>query len=57
MHTYRIGEAAALPGVSRDGMGRRIVPGPGLAACAQQLHRTESRGGFFAMRQVMKQRE
>lgn len=57
MHTYRIGEAAALLGVSadtvrrlvdggklaaeRDGMGRRIIPGPVLAAYARQLHRTE----------------
>ncbi|MCX4562715.1 TOBE domain-containing protein [Streptomyces phaeochromogenes] len=57
MHTYRIGEAAALLGVSadtvrrlvdggklaaeRDGTGRRIIPGPVLAAYARQLHRTE----------------
>ena len=57
MHTYRIGEAAAVLGVSadtvrrlvdggklaaeRDEMGRRIIPGPVLAAYARQLHRTE----------------
>ncbi|MCZ4611264.1 TOBE domain-containing protein [Streptomyces sp. Lzd4kr] len=55
MHTYRIGDAAALLGVSadtvrrlvdggkltaaRDGQGHRIIPGPALAAYARQLHR------------------
>jgi molybdopterin-binding protein len=53
MHTYRIGEAAALLGVStdtlrrwvdsgrlqadRDDQGRRIIPGPSLAAFAREL--------------------
>lgn len=57
MHTYRIGDAAALLGVSadtvrrlvdggkitaeRDETGRRIIPGPALAAYARQLHRAE----------------
>jgi molybdopterin-binding protein len=57
MHTYRIGEAAALMGVSadtlrrwvdsgrlraeRDEQGRRIVPGADLAAFARELGRTE----------------
>ncbi|MGW1407148.1 TOBE domain-containing protein [Streptomyces sp. NPDC002403] len=57
MHTYRIGDAAALLGVStdtvrrlvdggkitavRDEAGRRIIPGPALAAYARQVHRTE----------------
>lgn len=57
MHTYRIGDAAALLGVSadtvrrlvdggkitaeRDRTGRRIIPGPALAAYARQLHRAE----------------
>ncbi|WP_406735315.1 TOBE domain-containing protein [Streptomyces sp. NBC_01108] len=57
MHTYRIGDAAALLGVSadtvrrlvdggkltaeRDGTCRRIIPGPALAAYARRLHRTE----------------
>lgn len=57
MRTYRIGEAAALLGVSadtarrwadggrlhagRDELGRRTVPGPALAAFARELHRTE----------------
>ncbi|WP_406494213.1 TOBE domain-containing protein [Streptomyces sp. NBC_00846] len=57
MHTYRIGDAAALLGVSadtvrrlvddgkptaeRDGTGRRIIPGPALAAHARRLHRAE----------------
>lgn len=57
MHTYRIGEAAALLGVSadtvrrladggkltaeRDDLGHRIIPVPALAACARQLHRAE----------------
>ncbi|MFJ8849932.1 molybdopterin-binding protein [Streptomyces sp. NPDC102437] len=57
MHIYRIGDAAALPGVSahtvrrlvdggkitaeRDGTGCRIIPGPALAAYARQLHRAE----------------
>ncbi|MFE2544491.1 TOBE domain-containing protein [Actinacidiphila glaucinigra] len=57
MHTYRIGDAAALLGVStdtvrrlvdggkltaeRDGTGRRIIPGPALAAYARRMHRTE----------------
>lgn len=57
MHTYRIGEAAALPGVStdtvrrlvdggklaaeRDESGRRIITGPDLAAHARQVHRAE----------------
>ncbi|MFE6664573.1 molybdopterin-binding protein [Streptomyces sp. NPDC057697] len=56
MHTYRIGDAAALLGVSadtvrrlvdggkltaeRDGTGHRIIPGPALAAYARQVHRT-----------------
>lgn len=55
MHTYRIGGAAALLGVSadtvrrlvdggkltaaRDGQSHRIIPGPALAAYARQLHR------------------
>ncbi|MFD5653415.1 molybdopterin-binding protein [Streptomyces sp. NPDC127039] len=55
MHTYRIGDAAALLGVSadtvrrlvdggrltaeRDGTGRRIIPGPALAAYARDQHR------------------
>lgn len=57
MHTYRIGDAAALLGVSadtvrrlvdggkltadRDELGRRIIPGPALAAYARQVHRAE----------------
>ncbi|MDT3397974.1 helix-turn-helix transcriptional regulator [Streptomyces sp. B1866] len=57
MHTYRIGEAAALLGVSadtlrrwvdggrlraeRDEQGRRTVSGPALAAFARELNRTE----------------
>jgi len=57
MHTYRIGDAAALLGVStdtvrrlvvrgkltaeRDALGRRIIPGPALAAYARQMHRIE----------------
>jgi molybdopterin-binding protein len=57
MHTYRIGDAAALLGVStdtvrrlvdggrltadRDEMGHRIIPGPALAAYARRLHGTE----------------
>ncbi|MFF2407149.1 molybdopterin-binding protein [Streptomyces sp. NPDC058092] len=57
MHAYRIGDAAALLGVSadtvrrlvdggkltaeRDGIGRRIIPGPALAAYARHLHRAE----------------
>ncbi|GAA3297048.1 MerR family DNA-binding transcriptional regulator [Streptomyces cinereospinus] len=57
MHTYRIGDAAALLGVSadtvrrlvdggsltaeRDEAGRRIIPGPAPAAYARQLHRME----------------
>ena len=57
MHSYRIGDAAALLGVSadtvrrlvdggkltaeRDELGRRIIPGPALAAYARQLHRME----------------
>jgi molybdopterin-binding protein len=57
MHTYRIGDAAALLGVStdtvrrlvdsgkltadRDELGRRIIPGPVLAAYARQVHRAE----------------
>lgn len=57
MHTYRIGDAAALLGVSadtvrrlvdggkltaeRDEQGRRIIPGAALAAYARQLHRAE----------------
>jgi molybdopterin-binding protein len=57
MHTYRIGEAASLMGVSadtlrrwvdsgrlqaeRDDQGRRIVPGPALAAFARELKRQE----------------
>jgi molybdopterin-binding protein len=57
MHTYRIGEAAALMGVSadtlrrwvdsgrlraeRDEQGRRLVPGPELAAFARELNRAE----------------
>lgn len=56
MHRYRIGEAAELLGVSvdtlrrwvdagrlpadRDEQGRRIVPGPALAAFAREAHRT-----------------
>ncbi|MFJ6075253.1 molybdopterin-binding protein [Streptomyces sp. NPDC093065] len=55
MHTYRIGDAAALLGVSsdtvrrlvdggrltaeRDGTGRRIIPGPALAAYARDQYR------------------
>ncbi|MET9873073.1 helix-turn-helix transcriptional regulator [Actinacidiphila glaucinigra] len=58
MHTYRIGEAAALMGVSadtlrrwvdggrlraeRDEQGRRIIGGPDLAAFAREFNRTES---------------
>lgn len=57
MHTYRIGEAAALMGVSadtlrrwvdsgrlqaeRDEQDRRIIPGPALAAFARELKREE----------------
>ncbi|WP_406411917.1 molybdopterin-binding protein [Streptomyces sp. NBC_01614] len=57
MCTFRIGDAAALLGVSadtvrrlvdggkltaeRDDMGHRIIPGPALAAYARQLHRME----------------
>ncbi len=57
MRTYRIGEAAALMGVSadtlrrwvdggrlhaeRDELGRRMIPGADLASFARQLHRTE----------------
>ncbi|MFW6691897.1 TOBE domain-containing protein [Streptomyces sp. MAR4 CNX-425] len=57
MHTYRIGDAAALLGVSadtvrrlvdagkltaeRDDAGRRIIPGAGLAAYAREMHRAE----------------
>ena len=57
MHTYRVGDAAALLGVSadtvrrlvdggrltaeRDELGRRIIPGPALAAYARQVHRAE----------------
>ncbi|MCW2872293.1 TOBE domain-containing protein [Actinacidiphila oryziradicis] len=57
MHMYRIGEAAALMGVSadtlrrwvdsgrlqadRDDQGRRIIPGPNLAAFARELGREE----------------
>ncbi|MDX2848903.1 molybdopterin-binding protein [Actinacidiphila glaucinigra] len=57
MHTYRIGEAAALMGVSadtlrrwvdagrlraeRDEQGRRIIEGPDLAAFAREFNRTE----------------
>ncbi|MFC8242001.1 TOBE domain-containing protein [Streptomyces chartreusis] len=55
MHTYRIGDAAALlamsadtarrpvdggkPTAARDGQGHRIIPGPALSAYARQLHR------------------
>ncbi|WBB57722.1 helix-turn-helix transcriptional regulator [Streptomyces sp. WMMC500] len=55
MHTYRIGDAAALLGVSadtvrrlvdagkltagRDEAGRRIIPGEALAAYARETHR------------------
>ncbi|MFD7505210.1 molybdopterin-binding protein [Streptomyces sp. NPDC059850] len=61
MHTYRIGEAAALMGVSadtlrrwvdsgrltaeRDEQGRRIVPGPALAAFARELSRGPDQEG------------
>jgi molybdopterin-binding protein len=65
MHTYRIGEAAALLGVSsdtlrrwvdngrlaaeRDEQGRRIVPGPALAAFARELrHEEKARPGSSA---------
>ncbi|WP_431959068.1 TOBE domain-containing protein [Actinacidiphila sp. bgisy160] len=57
MHTYRIGEAAALMGVSadtlrrwvdagrlraeRDEQGRRIIEGPDLASFAREFNRTE----------------
>ncbi|WP_407560053.1 molybdopterin-binding protein [Streptomyces sp. 184] len=57
MHTYRIGDAAALLGVSadtvrrlvdagkltaeRDEAGRRIIPGAALAAYAREMHRAE----------------
>ncbi|MGW3244833.1 TOBE domain-containing protein [Streptomyces sp. NPDC001070] len=60
MHTYRIGEAAALMGVSadtlrrwvdggrlraeRDEQGRRIIEGPDLAAFAREFNRTERAG-------------
>ncbi|GAA1682815.1 helix-turn-helix transcriptional regulator [Streptomyces yatensis] len=59
MHTYRIGEAAALMGVSadtlrrwvdsgrltaeRDEQGRRIIPGPALAAFAREVARSAER--------------
>lgn len=55
MHTYRIGDAAALLGVSpdtrrrlvdggkltaeRDELGRRIIPGRALAVYAREVHR------------------
>ncbi len=55
MHTYRIGDAAALLGVTadtlrrlvdggkltaeRDELGRRIIPGTALAAYARQVNR------------------
>lgn len=65
VHTYRIGAAAALLGVSadtlrrwvdggrlaaeRDGQGRRIIPGPSLAAFARELNREEkARSGSSA---------
>ncbi|WP_327185560.1 TOBE domain-containing protein [Streptomyces sp. NBC_01334] len=57
MRTYRIGDAVALLGVSadtvrrlvdggkltaeRDELGRRIIPGPALAAYVRQVHRAE----------------
>ncbi|MEU9339022.1 TOBE domain-containing protein [Streptomyces sp. NPDC048290] len=57
MHTYRIGTAAALLGVSvdtvrrlvdggkltaeRDELGHRIIPGPSLAAYARAARRSE----------------
>ncbi|MCX5138921.1 MULTISPECIES: molybdopterin-binding protein [unclassified Streptomyces] len=57
MHTYRIGEAATLLGVSadtvrrlvdggkltaeRDELGRRTIPGRALAAHAKYMHRVE----------------
>ncbi|WP_431945276.1 TOBE domain-containing protein [Actinacidiphila sp. bgisy167] len=57
MHTYRIGEAAALMGVSadtlrrwvdggrlraeRDGQGRRVIEGPALAAFVREFNRAE----------------
>ncbi|MGY0064733.1 TOBE domain-containing protein [Streptomyces sp. LZ34] len=57
MHTYRIGDAAALVGVSadtlrrwvdggrlraeRDEQGRRIIPGPDLAVFVRELNRGE----------------
>jgi molybdopterin-binding protein len=57
MHSYRIGDAAALLAVSadtvrrlvdggklaaeRDDRGRRTIPGPALAAYARQMHRME----------------
>lgn len=57
MHTYRIGEAAALMGVSadtlrrwvdggrlraeRDEQGRRIIEGPELASFAREFNRME----------------
>lgn len=57
MHTYRIGDAADLLGVSadtvrrpvdggklparRDDPGRRTIRGPALAADARRMHRTE----------------
>ena len=57
MHTYRIGEAAVVMGVSadtlrrwvdggrlraeRDEQGRRIIEGPDLAAFAREFNRTE----------------
>ncbi|MET7933328.1 helix-turn-helix transcriptional regulator [Streptomyces sp. NPDC005322] len=59
MHTYRIGEAAALLGVSadtlrrwvdsgrltadRDDQGRRIIPGAALAAFAREVGRSAER--------------
>jgi molybdopterin-binding protein len=61
MHTYRIGEAAALMGVSadtlrrwvdsgrltaeRDEQGRRIIPGPALAAFAREVGQSAEREG------------
>jgi len=66
MHTYRIGEAAALLGVSADTVrrlvdsgklhadreesGRRIIPGAALAAFARRMHRSDRAGAGSSAR-------